>query len=53
LRRFGVGLVGSVATVVFVAFRAAVFNASLMVRWSPLRIDDASFPAHLVSLSFC
>ena len=47
-RRFGVGFVGVVAGVVFVVFRAAIFDASLLVKWSPLKIDDPSFTAHLV-----
>ncbi len=47
-RRFGVGMVGSISGILFVVFRSAIFDGTLLASWSPLAIDDASFTTHLV-----
>jgi hypothetical protein len=43
-------LIGQLAGLAFVAFRVAVFEGSLLAPWSPLKIDDASFAAHVVKI---
>ncbi len=49
-RRFGVGMVGSISGILFVVFRSAIFDGTLLASWSPLAIDDASFTTHLVNI---
>merc|ERR1712029_193468 len=39
--------IAGLASVAFVVFRAAIFDAQILAPWSPLKIDDASFTSDL------
>ena len=47
VKKLSLPALAGIASVAFVLFRAAIFDARILVPWSPLKIDDASFAQDL------
>lgn len=47
VKKLSLPLLAGLSSVAFVMFRAAIFDARILAPWSPLKIDDASFPQDL------
>ena len=47
VKKLSLPVLAGMASVAFVVFRAAIFDARILVPWSPLKIDDASFASDL------
>ena len=47
-KKLGSNLVAGAGAATFLALRAAIFDGSYSAPWSPLAIDDASFPVHML-----
>jgi hypothetical protein len=47
-KRLSMPVLAGMASVVFLFFRAAIFDGRLLVPWSPLQIDDTTFASDLI-----
>ena len=43
VKKLSMPALAGIASVAFLLFRAAIFDARVLAPWSPLKIDDASF----------